>query len=126
MKDILNSLRLEEMFGYLEYGKSLVFIFIAAIVITLLLHNFFNRQRWLKYMPGLAMMAFGLYSLSQIDISSNTFLEDNTLTGFVTGVAGGLATLLFGLILGVFSKPKKVKKGRRSKVNQEDTKIEEE
>lgn len=119
MKEILNSLRLEEIFGYMEYGKMLVFIFIGAIIVTIAFHLLLKEQRWAKYIPGLAMLIFGLYNLTQIDISSNTFLQDNSLTGFVTGVAGGLATLLFGLILGVFNKPKKVKK---PKVRPEDDK----
>lgn len=113
MREILKSLRLEEIFGYMEYGKLLAFVFLAAIVVTYIFHRFFKGQGWVKYMPGLALLLFGLFSLTQIDISSSVFLEDNSLLGFITGVAGGLATLLFGLILGVFNKPKKVKKPKK-------------
>ncbi|NLY46632.1 MAG: hypothetical protein GX053_11715 [Tissierella sp.] len=120
MKELLNSLRLEEIFGYMEYGKLLAFVFLGAIVVTYICHRFFRGQRWIKYIPGLALLLFGLYSLTQIDISSNSFLEDNSLVGFVTGIAGGLATLLFGLILGVFNKPKKVKKKKENKKNIEE------
>lgn len=119
MKKLLDSMRLNEMLDYMGYGKSLVFIFLGAMVVTYLFHRFFKGQRWVKYVPGLAMLIFGLYSLTRIDIASSNFIQDDSITSFVTGVAGGLATLLFGLILGVFNKPKKVKKKRR-KVEAED------
>lgn len=104
---------MEELLNYTGYGKSLAFIFLGAIVVTYIFHRLFRQQRWAKYMPSLGMLIFGLYNLTEIDISSNTFLQDNSLMGFVTGIAGGLATLLFGLILGVFNKPKKVRKSRK-------------
>lgn len=115
MNKLLSSLRLEEMFSYIEYGKLLVFVFLGAIVVTYIFHRFFRGQRWVKYMPGLGLLIFGLYSLTQVDISSSTFLKDDSLLGFITGIAGGLATLLFGLILGVFNKAKKVKKPKKKK-----------
>lgn len=120
MMKLLNSLRIEEIFGYMEYGKLLALVFLGAIVVTYLFHRLFKGQRWIKYMPGFALLIFGLYSLTQIDMSSNSFLEDNSLVGFVTGIAGGLATLLFGLILGVFNKPKKIRKKKTNKENIEE------
>lgn len=120
MMKLLNSLRIEEIFGYMEYGKLLALVFFGAIVVTYLFHRLFKGQRWIKYMPGFALLIFGLYSLTQIDMSSNSFLEDNSLVGFVTGIAGGLATLLFGLILGVFNKPKKIRKKKTNKENIEE------
>lgn len=128
MKELLNSLRLEEIFGYMEYGKLLAIVFFGAIVVTYIFHRLIKGQQWIKYIPGLALLIFGLYSLNQIDMSSNSFLEDNSLVGFVTGIAGGLATLLFGLILGVFNKPKKIKRKRSKRekeVEQNDMSLEE-
>ncbi len=121
MREIVGKLNLEEMFAYMDYGKTLVFIFAGAMVITLICHMVFKGQRWVKYIPGLAMLIYGLFSLTRIDLSSNHFLEDNSLLGFIIGVAGGLATLLFGLILGVYNKPKKVKKKKnKDKKNPEE------
>lgn len=114
MEKLLSSLRIQEIFGYMEYGKLLAFVFLGAIVVTYLFHRLFKDQRWIKYIPGFALLIFGLYSLTQIDISPNSFLKDNSLVGFITGIAGGLATLLFGLILGVFNKPKKIKKKKKN------------
>ena len=120
MKELLNSLRLEEIFGYMEYGKLLAIVFIGAIVVTYIFHKLIKGQRWVKYTPGLLLLIFGLYSLNKIDMSSNSFLEDNSLVGFITGIAGGFATMLFGLILGVFNKPKKLRKKRNIKENEEE------
>lgn len=119
MRKLLDSMRLNEILDYMGYGKSLVFIFLGAMVVTYIFHRFFKEQRWVKYMPGLAMLIFGLYSLTRIDISSSNFIHDNSITSFVTGMAGGLATLLFGLILGVFNKPKKVKRVRTKNPTQD-------
>ena len=113
---------MEELLNYMGYGKTLVFIFLGTIVVTYIFHRLFREQRWVKYVPGLGMLLFGLFNLTRIDISSNTFLRDNSIVGFITGMAGGLATLLFGLILGVFNKPKKAKRSRRK---QEETKKDE-
>ena len=118
MKGLLNTLRLEEIIGYMEYVKLLTWVFLGAIVVTYLFHRLIKGQRWIKYMPGLALLIYGLFSLTQIDISSNNFLEGNSLVGFITGIAGGLATLLFALILGVFNKPKKVKKKKKKMENE--------
>ncbi|MDR7870763.1 MAG: hypothetical protein RIN55_07900 [Tissierellaceae bacterium] len=123
MKEILESLRLKEVFDYMGYGKTLALIFLSAVIVTYILHRFLKEQRWAKYIPGIVMLVYGLYSLTSIDISSNNFFEDNSLIGFVIGVAGGLATLLFGLILGVYNKPKKVKKAKKEE--QKDISLEE-
>ena len=98
--------------GYMGYGKMLIYAFIGAIVLTFILYLFVKEQRWVKYIPGILMLIYGLFNLNRIDLSANDFLEDNSLIGFIIGIAGGLATLLFGLILGVYNKPKKKKKKR--------------
>lgn len=116
MKKILDSLRLREMLSYMGYGKSLTYISIAAMVVTYICHKIFKKQRWVKYLPGFIMVVFGLYSLTKVDVSVTNFLKDNSLTSFITGIAGGLSTLLFGLILGVFNKQKKVGKPKEREI----------
>lgn len=109
MKELLDTVKLE-MSDYMVYGKILMLIFLGTIIVTYIIHKLLIEQRWAKYIPGFLMLIFGLFSLTRIDISSNDFLNDNSLIGFIIGMAGGLATLLFGLILGVYNKPKKKKK----------------
>ena len=118
MKELLDSLRLEEVLDYMGYGKLLIYAFIGGLVLTFLLYLFVREQRWIKYVPGLLMLIYGLFSLNRIDLSVNNFLEDNSLIGFIIGMAGGFATLLFGLILGVYNKPRK-KKRTKSKVKED-------
>lgn len=113
MEKLMESLRLKEMLGYMGYGKILAYISLGAMIVTYIIHKIFKLKRWVKYIPGLLMIIFSLYNLTQLDISANNFLKDNSLIYLVLGLTGGMSTLLFALILGVFNKPKKVKEARR-------------
>lgn len=115
MKELLNALKLEEMSAYMGYGKTLLLIFLGTILITYLAHKLFTTQRWVKYMPGVALLIYGLFSLTKIDVFNNDIFDDNSVSGFIIGIAGGFSTLLFGLILGIYNKPKKIKKSRNNK-----------
>lgn len=115
MKELLNSLKLEEMSAYMEYGKTLLFIFLGAILITYLAHRLFTSQRWVKYIPGFVLLLYGLFSLTKINVLTNDIFDDNSVMGFITGMAVGFSTLLFGLILGIYNKPKKIKKPNNNK-----------
>lgn len=117
MKELLNLLKLEEMYTYMAYGKTLLFIFLGAILITYLVHKLCTVQKWAKYIPGLALLVYGLFKLSKINVLTNDFLDDYSLIGFIIGIAGGFSTLLFGLILGIYNKPKKIKKTKDKKNN---------
>lgn len=106
---------MKELLDYTEYTSLMVYFALGGMVITFLLFWFLKKHRWAKYMPGLAMLLFGIFSLFRMDISTEQFLQDRNMIWFITGTAVGISTMLFGLILGVFAKEKKVKKPKKKR-----------
>lgn len=99
-----------ELMEYLDYTKIFLLISLAGIVLTYIFHLLFRGFTSLaKYIPGFIMAGFGLYSLFSININEINTNGINNLLLFVIGVGGGILGLLFGLILGIYNKEKKVK-----------------
>lgn len=107
--------QLKELTVHLEYGKILIYISLAGIVFTYIMHLLFRKYGLVKYIPGLLLVSFGLYSLFNIDTSIVNVEGVNDLLMFVLGVGSGTIALLFGLILGIYNKEKKPKKDKKAK-----------
>lgn len=103
----------KELLDYTEYTSLMVYFTLAGVVVTFLVFKFIKKYKWAKYMPGLAMLLFGLFSLFRMDMSTEQFLQDKNMILFITGTTTGIATMLFGLILGVIVKDKKDKKEKK-------------
>lgn len=105
-----------EFLEHLEYAKLLGYVSLASIIITYITHRIFrNINRAIKYLPGIFLIIFGLYNLYTVGNDLTRTAGISNLVFFMLGVGAGFIGLLFGLILGVYNKEKKVKKQKRSK-----------
>lgn len=103
---------MEELLNYLENGETLVFVTISAVVITLVTHLIFKKYRFVKYIPGLIYMALGLFNLLIVldDLTSSNSMDKILL--FLILFTSGAIGIFFALIIGIYNKPRKVKKVR--------------
>lgn len=110
VKDIL-----EELAGYFEDARMIVYVSLAVAAITLLTHLIFRKIRIMKYLPGLMVLLIGLYNFYVVkDVLAADESMSNLLL-FIIGVSAGLTGMLFALIIGIYTKPvKKKKKTKKS------------
>lgn len=115
-----------EFLEHLEYTKLFVYGSIASIIITYITHRVFLRSnRGIKYLPGIFLIGIGVYNLYTVGNDLTRTAGISNLVLFMIGVGTGLIGLLFGLILGVYNKEKRVKrKKKENKVEVVDSKIE--
>lgn len=93
---------------HLEYGKTLAYVSIIAMAITITTHLIFKRNRYIKYLPGLIFIGIGLYNLFSVsDITSKQSITNFLL--MLMGFGGGIIGLFTGLIIGIYNKPRKNK-----------------
>lgn len=98
---------MKEFLEYFEYARAYIFIALAVIVITFILHLLFSKYKIVKYIPGIILLPIGIYGL--LGVSSSKELNEGVskLMIFIIGLGGGTIGLLTALMLGVFSKERK-------------------
>jgi hypothetical protein len=104
---------MEELIRYLDNTKALVYVSIASVGLTFITHFIFKKYRFVKYIPGIGIIGFGLYSLYQV---MNLLTESKSIENlllFLLCVVGGFVGLLFALIIGIYNKPKRKKKSKK-------------
>lgn len=109
-----------EFLEHLEYAKLLGYTSLASIIITYITHRLFMKHnRGIKYLPGIFLICIGLYNLYIVGNDLTRTAGISNLVLFLIGVGSGFIGLLFGLILGVYNKERKEKKG----IKPEDSEI---
>lgn len=105
---------LEELKSYLENARILIIVSLAAVIITAVTNFIFRKYRVVKYLPGLIFIILGFFNLMQIgsDFTSAESLDSFLL--FLVLFIGGLIGLFTALIIGIYNKPKKIKKIRNT------------
>lgn len=106
---------MKELLGHLEYAKLLGYASLGIMVITYIVHAIFRKYPWSKYMPGLVVISVGIYSLFTLGISSSWIKGIANMVTILISMGSGVIGLFFALILGVYNKPKKVKKTESKK-----------
>lgn len=105
-----------EFLEHLEYAKLFGYISLASIIITYITHRIFRKtNRGIKYLPGIFLIGIGLYNLYTVGSNLTRTAGISNLVLFMIGVGTGFIGLLFGLILGIYNKEKKVKKVKKGK-----------
>ncbi|MDO5690001.1 MAG: hypothetical protein Q4G61_07115 [Tissierellia bacterium] len=92
---------------------------LLAVVATYLIYWATNRNRYIKYIPGVVLVFIGLYSLSE-GLPRITSAEGvDLINRFGIFFVSGFVALCFALILGVRSKYQRMKKngGKYEKTN---------
>lgn len=104
---------LEELLEYFGNAKMIIYVSLALMAITLITHLLFKKIRIIKYLPGLIVVGIGAYNFYEVKdlLTAETSLSNLLL--FVIGVTAGLVAMLFALILGVLSKPVKIRRKKR-------------
>lgn len=103
-----------EFLEHLEYAKLLGYVSLASIIITYITHRIFRDiNKAIKYLPGIFLVIIGLYNIYTVGNDLTRTEGISNLVLFMLGVGAGFIGLLFGLILGVYNKDKKVKKKKR-------------
>lgn len=106
---------MNELLDHLEYAKLLGYVSLGIMVITYIAHAIFREHRWPKYIPGLIVIVIGMYSLWTLGSDSSWIKGISNMVTILIGMGSGVMGLFFGLILGVYNKPKKIKKLKDSK-----------
>ncbi len=102
---------MDEFLDHLEYAKLFGYISLASIIITYITHRIFRKtNRGIKYLPGILLISIGVYNLYTVGNDLTRSAGISNLVLFMIGVGTGLIGLLFGLILGIYNKEKKLKK----------------
>ena len=110
---------MEELVNHLDNAKTLFYVSLAAVVVTLITHLIFKRYKYVKYLPGVAFIGFGFFSLYQV---GNQLTESQSISNillFLICVVGGFTGLLFALIIGIYNKPRRKRK-KDKKDNMDD------
>ncbi len=81
-----------------------LFIGIAAIIVTYIVHFVTRSIKFAKYIPGLAMVAIGLFAFFGAMGSAFNHDSINVFLVAMLGIGVGLISLCFALILGIINK----------------------
>ena len=92
---------LELISGHTQYMFIAVYAIIAGIVITFVVNFTAKKLKFAKYLPGLALVFIGMFSLFSVINSLFDTSSLNNLLIFLIGVSSGLISLLFALIIGI-------------------------
>ena len=100
---------MEELIKHLDNGKTLGYVSLAAVAITIIAHLIFKKYRYVKYLPGLIITGIGLNSLYKVMNNLTANESINSLLMFLMGFLGGFVALSTALIIGIYEKPRKIK-----------------
>ncbi|HZK33298.1 MAG TPA: hypothetical protein VFC60_02250 [Tissierellaceae bacterium] len=109
---------LEKLAVHLEFGKILIIIAIVSILLTCLMYFIVRKNpkyKLVKYIPGFIFTLIGGYNLFNMGINLPETDEFNMFLLTIIFIVAGLVGLLTGLIIGIVTKEKKVKKPKKTK-----------
>jgi hypothetical protein len=109
---------MDELLKYLANGKIVVYVSLACIAITTVMHLIFRKIRFVKYIPGFVFVLVGIFNLSLAFSSLGQTISLNYFSLSVVLLVGGLVGMLSALIIGVYNKPKKTKKKGKENVKE--------
>lgn len=106
-----------ELMEYMDLAKIMLYVTLGGIVITLIFHLILKDYRFVKYLPGALIVLAGLYNLLTIfnDLTEKSSIKNLEL--FLILEVAGFSSLFFALIIGIYTKPRKIK--RKKKVEKE-------
>lgn len=108
---------LRELMEHVGDSKIIVYVSLAAILITVIIHFIFRKySKYIKYLPGLIMIVTGIIRLFT---TFDVILEPEGLENlmfFITFVVSGFVGIFAALILGVYEKPIKKRRKKDKKV----------
>ncbi|MDD7363757.1 MAG: cytochrome C biosynthesis protein [Peptoniphilus sp.] len=94
----------ESINGNMQYMIILVLAVIAALIVTFVMNIVGKRKKFLRYIPGLALVFIGMFSL--IIVLNRLFDRSNLMNIYVAlvCVTAGFCSLLFALCIGIYNK----------------------
>ena len=105
---------LQELIEYFGNATMILYVSLALMAITLITHLLFKKIRIIKYLPGLIVIGIGVYNFYEVKDYLTAESSLSNLLLFIIGVTAGLVSMLFALILGVLSKPVKVRRKKKT------------
>jgi len=105
----------EKRFIYLLAG-----IAIILAVLTLLLHRLFRKKRYIKYVPCLLCLGFGVYNFVLAFTVEYAAFEDiaKVILGVIS-LTGSVSGLVCAVLFDVFSLGRKKQKGQKVTIKDE-------
>ena len=94
----------ESLNGNFTYLIILILAVIIGIVVTFIINMAGKRMRFLRYVPGLALVFIGMFSLM---IVLNHLFDRGSLMNIYVAlvcVTSGICSLLFALCIGIYNK----------------------
>lgn len=117
---------LSELIPYTQKVQPKLWYFVLLAVVVLVLHMVFYRQRYVKYIPGIALVLFALYKLIFNGESSIWRTSPYDLSIIILSGAVGLVSIIYAHMLGLlYGKRKKRKRpavGKSSNTKNHNTK----
>lgn len=109
-----------ELMKHLENGKTLGYVTLAAVIFTIITHLMFKKHRYVKYFPGLIITAIGVYSLYKVSDNLTANASVSGMLMFLMGFLGGIIALFTALIIGIYEKPRRIKKAKKVKEKEDN------
>lgn len=108
----------DELMEYMDLTKIMLYITLGAIVITIIFHLVLKDYRFVKYLPGSVIVLAALYNLLTVfeDMTEKSTIKN--LEMFLILAVAGFSSLFFALIIGIYTKPRKIRK-KKKKVEKE-------
>lgn len=94
----------ESLNGNFTYLIILILAVIIGIVVTFIINMAGKRMRFLRYVPGLALVFIGMFSLMMV---LNHLFDRGSLMNIYVAlvcVTSGICSLLFALCIGIYNK----------------------
>ena len=89
--------------GHTQYMLIAIYAIIIAVIVTFIVNFVAKKLKFAKYLPGITLIFIGMFSLfSVINKIFDASSIDNLIV-FVIGVAAGIISLLFALIIGIIN-----------------------
>lgn len=109
--------QLDKLIVHLEFGKILIIVSIASILLTCLMYFIVRKHpkyKLVKYIPGFIFTLIGAYNLLNIGMNLPDTEDFYILLATTIFIVAGLIGLFTGLIIGIIKKEKKVKKKKKA------------
>lgn len=111
---------------HMEFTPMILYFMVGAIAVTIIISLIFSKYKFVKYIPGAALLISGLFMLvSEIPY----FLEKSHIMNlFRAGlfISSGLVSLLTSLAIKIYNARVKMKKKRGTVSNNTDNRIKQE
>lgn len=107
-----------ELMEYTGNTKIMIYVTLSSIIFTIIFYLIFKEYRFVKYLPGLVIVLGAIYNLIIIFDSITEKSSINNLEIFLILAVAGFSSLFFALIIGIYTKPRKIKR-KKKKVEKE-------